>query len=89
MLALQDVKVDGVKAIVYAFPDRIEIVETATTRAVSFHDVARITTKSGLRKGRVTIIGTDDAPMVITGLRARDTPVAYRVLVQLAMDANA
>ncbi len=89
VLALTDVRVNKRKSLVYAFVDRIEIVDAIGSRTVLLTDVARITTKSGLRKGRVTVVVVEGEALEIDGIRARDTPVAYNVLVKLAMDANA
>lgn len=88
MLALDDVKIGGHLARVYAFADRIEIIDRDGVRTVAFTDVARITTKSGLRHGRVTVLTRDGQTIEIRNLRAADTPVAFRLLVGLARDAN-
>lgn len=88
VLALDDVKIGGHLARVYAFADRIEIIDHDGLRVVALTDVARITTKSGLRHGRVTVITSKGETIEIRNLKAADTPVAFRLLVGLARDAN-
>ncbi len=51
-------------------------------------DVARITHKAGLRTGRLGIMTVDGEELVIRGLRSRDTPTAYQILVRLASAAR-
>ncbi len=87
-LVLQTVKVNNRPALVSAFPDRLVVVESTGTRAIPIGDLARIAHKGGLRTGRIMITTVDGEQLVIRGLRARDTPAAYQVLVRLASAAR-
>ena len=87
-LVLSSVKVNRRSALVSAFPDRLVIVDSTGTRNIPIRDLARITHKAGVRTGRLGIVTVDGEELVIRGLRARDTPTAYQVLVQLASAAQ-
>ncbi|MGZ4688120.1 MAG: hypothetical protein ACXVKA_01705 [Acidimicrobiia bacterium] len=87
-LILRSVKVNNRTALVSAFTDRLVIVDRNGTRAIPIADLARITHKAGLRSGRLGIVTVDGEQLVIRGLRSRDTPTAYQVLVRLAQDAH-
>jgi len=87
-LVLQSVKVNNRTALVSAFRDRLVIVDGDGTRAIPIGDLARITHKAGLRSGRLGITTVDGEELVIRGLRSRDTPTAYQVLVRLASAAQ-
>jgi hypothetical protein len=87
-LILSSVKVNGRAALVSAFTNRLVIVDGSGTRVIPIGDLARITHKSGLRCGRIGNVTGDAEELVIRGLRARDTPTAYQVLVRLALAAQ-
>jgi hypothetical protein len=87
-LVLNSVKVNNRSALVSAFPDRLVIVESTGTRVIPIGDLARITHKSGVRTGQIGIVTVDGEELAIRGLRARDTPTAYQILVQLATAAR-
>ncbi len=87
-LILNSVKVNNRAALVSAFPDRLVIVDRGGTRNIPIRDLARITHKAGIRTGRLGIVTVDGEELIIRGLRSRDTPTAYQVLVQLAQAAQ-
>jgi hypothetical protein len=87
-LILKSVKVNGRAALFSAFTNRLVIVDATGTRVIPIGDVARITNKSGVRSGRIGIVTVEGENLVIRGLRARDTPTAYQVLVRLALAAQ-
>lgn len=87
-LILNSVKVNGRTALVSAFTDRLVIVDSTGTRVIPIGELARITHKSGLRSGRIGIVTVDGEELLVRGLRARDTPTAYQVLVRLALAAQ-
>ena len=87
-LILNDVKVDRRAALVSAFADRIVIVTHLGTRAIPTSSIARINHKAGLRTGRISITTVDGEQVVVRGLRSRDTPTAYQVLVRIAQAAT-
>jgi hypothetical protein len=87
-LVLNSVKVNNRIALFSAFPDRLVIVDSSGTRNIPIGDVARITHKAGIRTGRLGIVTLDGRELVIKGLRARDTPTAYQILVRLASAAH-
>lgn len=87
-LVLNSVKVNNRSALVSAFPDRLVIVDGGGTRAIPIGDLARITHKAGIRSGKLGIVTADGEELVIRGLRARDTPTAYQILVRLASAAH-
>jgi ABC-type hemin transport system substrate-binding protein len=87
-LVLNSVKVNNRAALVSAFPDRLVIVNRDGTRTIPIRDLARITHKAGIRTGRLGIVTVDGEELIIRGLRSRDTPTAYQVLVQLAQAAQ-
>lgn len=87
-LILKSVKVNGRAALVSAFTNRLVIVDSTGTRVIPIGDLARITNKSGVRSGRIGIFTVEGEELVIRGLRARDTPTAYQVLVRLALAAQ-
>lgn len=87
-LVLNSVKVNNRSALVSAFPDRLVIVDSGGTRAIPIGDLARITHKAGIRSGKLGIVTADGEELVIRGLRARDTPTAYQILVRLASAAH-
>jgi hypothetical protein len=87
-LVLKTVKIDGRAAQLFVFPDRLLLVDTTGSRTIPIRHVARIAHKAGLRTGRIMLTTVDGEEMVIRGLRARDTPTAYRILVRLATEAN-
>jgi hypothetical protein len=87
-LILNSVKVNGRAALVSAFTNRLVVVDSTGTRVIPIGDLARITHKSGVRSGRIAIVTVDGEELLIRGLRARDTPTAYQVLVRLALAAQ-
>jgi hypothetical protein len=88
VLVLQTVKVNGRPAQLLAFPDRLLLVDPSGSRAIPVRDLARIAHKAGLRKGRLLITTGDGEILEIRGLKTRDTPTAYRILVGLAKAAQ-
>ncbi len=87
-LVLNSVKVNNRIALFSAFPDRLVIVDSGGTRHIPIGDLARITHKNGIRTGQLGIVTVDGEELVVKGLRARDTPTAYQILVQLASAAH-
>jgi hypothetical protein len=87
-LILNSVKVDRRAALVSAFTDRLVIVDRDGTRTIPFREVARITHKAGIRAGRLGVTTVDGEHLEIRGLRSRDTPTAFQLLVRLASDAQ-
>lgn len=87
-LVLNSVKVNNRSALVSAFPDRLVIVDSNGTRAIPIGELARITHKAGVRSGKLGIVTMDGEELEIRGLRARDTPTAYQILVRLASAAR-
>lgn len=87
-LVLQSVKVNGRTALVSAFTDRLMIVTGDGTRTIPIGDLARVTHKMGVRSGRIGIVTVDGEELLIRGLRTRDTPTAYQVIVRLASAAQ-
>jgi hypothetical protein len=88
VLILNSVKVNGRAALVSAFPDRLVVVDRDGTRTIPIADLARITHKAGVRSGRLGIVTVGGDHLEIRGLRSRDTPAAFQVLVQLASSAR-
>jgi hypothetical protein len=84
VLILNSVKVNGRAALVSAFPDRLVIIDRGGTQTIPIGHVARVTHKAGVRSGRLGIVIADGRQFEIRGLRARDTPTAFQVLVRLA-----
>jgi hypothetical protein len=87
-LVLNSVKVNNRSALVSAFADRLVIVESSGTRVIPISELARITHKNGVRSGKLGIVTAAGEELVIRGLRARDTPTAYQILVRLALAAQ-
>jgi hypothetical protein len=87
-LVLQKVKVNGRSSVLSAFDDRLMLVNGDGTRTVPMSDLARIAHKAGLRTGRLTITLADGEVLVVRGLRSRDLPAAYTILVKLASAAQ-
>jgi hypothetical protein len=87
-LILNSVKVNGRTALVSAFTDRLVIVDRNGTRVIPIAELARITHKAGVRSGKLGIVTVDGEVLAIRGLRSRDTPTAYQVLVRLALAAQ-
>jgi hypothetical protein len=87
-LVLKTVKLNGRPAQVFAFADRLLLVDPDGSHRVAMSDVARITHKSGFRRGRLTITTTACEHFEVRNLRARDTPTAYQILVSLASAAQ-
>ena len=85
---LETVKVNGRAAQLFAFPDRLLLVDTDGPRTIPIRDLARIAHKAGLRTGRLVLRTADGEELLVRGLRSRDTATAYRILVQLASDAQ-
>jgi hypothetical protein len=88
VLALDRVEVNGRTTRLYAFADRLELVDETGLRVVALTDVARITSKSGLRRGHIVIEVQDGETLVVRRLKSADAGVAFRLLVGLARDAN-
>jgi hypothetical protein len=88
VLVLKTVKLNGRPAEVFAFSDRLLLVDTDGSRTVPTRDLARIAHKSGLRTGRIMITTVDGEQLVVRNIRARDTPTAYQILVSLASAAR-
>jgi hypothetical protein len=87
-LVIQSVKVDGRPCWVSAFSDHVAIIFSDDTRTIPIRDIARITHKTGIRTGRIGIVTVGGEQLVIRGVRARDTAVAYQILVKLASSAG-
>ena len=87
-LVLNSVKVNGRAALVSAFPDRLVVVTSDGTRAIPIGDLARIAHKAGVRTGKLILTTVDNEQLVVSGLRSRDTPTAYQIIVSLATDAQ-
>ena len=87
-LVLNSVKVNGRPALVSAFEDRLVLVTSDGTRNVPIGDLARIAHKAGVRTGKLMITTVDNESLVVSGLRSRDTPTAYQILVRLATAAR-
>jgi hypothetical protein len=88
VLVLKTVKVNGRAAQLFAFPDRLLLVDTTGSRTIPIRDVARIAHKASIRTGRLVLRTVDDEELIVRGLKARDTTAAYRILVQLASAAQ-
>jgi hypothetical protein len=88
VLVLETVKVNGRAAQLFAFPDRLLLVDPDGPRTIPIRDLARIAHKAGLRTGRIVLRTVDGEELLVRGLRARDTATAYRILVQLASAAQ-
>ena len=84
VLILNSVKVNGRAALVSAFPDRLVIVDRDGTHTIPIGDLARVTHRNGVRSGRLGIVTTEGREFSIRGLRSRDTPTAFQLLVRLA-----
>jgi len=84
VLILNSVKVNGRAALVSAFPDRLVIVDRDGTHSLPMGELARVTHRNGVRSGRLGIVTTDGREFSIRGLRSRDTPTAFQLLVRLA-----
>ena len=87
-LVLHSVKVNGRAALVSAFTDRLMVVDRDNTRRIPIGDLARIDHRAGIRTGRIRVTTVQGETFEIRGIRARDTPLAYQVLVKLASDAR-
>lgn len=88
VLALDSVRVNSQPARLYAFADRFEVVDPQGLRVIALVDVARIRSKIGLRRGRIYVEVSDGETLEIRSLKAADASVAYRLMVELARDAN-
>jgi hypothetical protein len=88
-LVLDSVKLNGRPAKVFAFADRLLLVDADGGRTVPMRGVARIAHKAGLRTGRLVITTADGEQLVVKNLKSRDTRTAYRILVRLASEAQA
>lgn len=89
VLALESVRVNRQPARVYAFADRVEVLDPRGTRVIALADVARIRSKIGMRRGRIIVEVREGETLEIRNLKAADATVAFRLLVELARDANA
>jgi hypothetical protein len=87
-LVLKTVKVNGRPAQLFAFADRLLLVDPDGPRTIPIGDLARIAHKAGLRTGQLVLTTVDNEQLVVRGLRSRDTPTAYQILVQLASAAQ-
>jgi len=87
-LILQKVKVNGRSAVFSVYSDRIMIVNADGTRRIPITGIARITQKAGIRMGRIVVTMVDGEVLVVRGLRARDTPTAFQVMVRMASAAR-
>jgi hypothetical protein len=87
-LVLQSVKVNGRSAWFSAYTDHLSIVRSDGTRNIPIREVARITNRIGMRTGRIGLVLVDGEQIVIRGVRARDVPIAYQILVRLASTAR-
>jgi hypothetical protein len=85
-LVLQSVKVNGRSAWFSAYTDHLSIVGSDGTRDIPIGQVARISHRTGLRS-RLDLVLHDGEVLSIRGLKARDVPKAYRILVRLATTA--
>jgi hypothetical protein len=88
VLVLKTVKLNGRPAQLFAFSDRLLVVDPDGPRTVPTRALARIAHKAGLRTGRLLITTVDGEQLEVRGLRSRDTSTAYRILVQLATAAQ-
>jgi hypothetical protein len=88
VLVLKTVKLNGRPAQLFAFKDRLLLVDPDGGRTIPTRDLARLAHKSGLRTGRLMITTVDGEQLVVRNLRARDTPTAYQILVSLASAAQ-
>ena len=86
-LVLQSVKVNGRAAWFSAYSDHLSIVTSDGTEDIPIRRVARISHRTGLRS-RLDLAMVDGEVVSIRGLKARDVPTAYRVLVRLAAAAH-
>jgi hypothetical protein len=87
-LVIQSVKVDGRPCWVSAFSDHVAIIFSDVTRTIPIRGIARITHKTGIRTGRIGLVTRDGEQVTIRNVRARDTAVAYQILVSLAASAR-
>jgi hypothetical protein len=87
-LVLKTVKLNGRATQLVAFADRLLLVDPDGPRTIPTRDLARISHKAGLRTGRIMITTVHGEQLDIRGLRSRDTPTAYQILVRLATAAQ-
>lgn len=88
VLALDTVRVNGQPARLYAFADRIEVIDPQGVRVIAVVDVARIRSKIGLRRGRIFVEVHQGETLEVRNLKAADASIAFRLLVELARDAS-
>jgi hypothetical protein len=78
--------VNGHSAWVSAYTDHLSIVESDGTRNIPIHAIARVSHRTGMRS-RLNLVLQSGEELVIRGLKAKDVPRAYRIIVRLASTA--
>jgi hypothetical protein len=85
-LVLRSVKVNGRSAWLSAYADHLSIVQSDGTRDIPIQSLARVSHRTGMRS-RLTLVLKSGEELVVRGLKARDVPRAYRIIVRLAASA--
>jgi hypothetical protein len=85
-LVLRSVKVNGQSAWISAYRDHLSIVQSDGTRDIPINAIARVSHRTGLRS-RLSLVLQSGEELVIRGLKAKDVPRAYWIIVQLASKA--
>ena len=82
-LVLRSVKVNGQSAWISAYRDHLSIVQSDGTRDIPINALARVSHRTGMRS-RLNLVLQSGEELVIRGLKAKDVPRAYWIIVQLA-----
>jgi hypothetical protein len=82
-LVMRSVKVNGQSAWVSAYRDHLSIVQSDGTRDIPINAIARVSHRTGVRS-RLNLVLMSGEELVIRGLKAKDVPRAYWIIVQLA-----
>ncbi len=82
-LVLRSVKVNGHSAWISAYRDHLSIVQSDGTREIPINALARVSHRTGMRS-RLNLVLQSGEELVIRGLKAKDVPRAYWIIVQLA-----
>jgi len=82
-LVMRSVKVNGQSAWVSAYRDHLSIVQGDGTRDIPINAIARVSHRTGMRS-RLNLVLQSGEELVIRGLKAKDVPRAYWIIVQLA-----
>ena len=82
-LVLRSVKVNGRSAWLSAYRDHLSIVQSDGTRDIPINAIARVSHRTGMRS-RLNVVLQSGEELVIRGLKAKDVPRAYWIIVQLA-----